>query len=76
MYDYIIIGAGPTGLTLAHILSQYDNKILIIEKENYIGGCHGVARENGLFAEHGPRIYISNYYTFKQILKEINLFHC
>lgn len=73
MYNYIIIGAGPTGLTLAHILSQYGNKILIIEKENYIGGCHGVSRQNGLFAEHGPRMYLSNYYTFKQILKDLDL---
>lgn len=73
MYNYIIVGSGPTGLTLAHILSQYGHKILILEKEDYIGGCHGVSRSNRLFAEHGPRIYLDNYYTFKQILKDLNV---
>ena len=76
-YDYIIIGAGPTGLTLAHILSQYNNKILIIERDRVIGGCHSVKRvstsDDNLFSEHGPRIYVDNYITFKQILNDLSL---
>ena len=72
IYDYVIIGAGPTGLTLAWLLSQYKKKVIIIEKENYIGGCHGVSRINGLFSEHGPRIYIDNYLNFKNILNDMN----
>ncbi len=68
-YDYAIIGGGPTGLTLALLLKHYNKKIIIIEEENYIGGCHGVKRENNLFAEHGPRIYLDNYYNFMNILK-------
>jgi hypothetical protein len=72
-YDYVIIGGGPCGLTLGWLLSQYKYKILIIEKESYIGGCHGVKRINNLFSEHGPRIYIDNYYNFKEILKDMNI---
>jgi hypothetical protein len=72
-YDYVIIGGGPTGLTLAWLLSQYKQKVLIIERESYIGGCHGVKRVNNLFSEHGPRIYIDNYLNFKEILKEMNI---
>ena len=69
-YDYIIIGGGPTGLTLALYLSKYNKKVAIVEKEDQIGGCHSVKRVNGLFSEHGPRIYIDNYYVFSDILKK------
>ena len=71
MYDYIIIGSGPTGLTLATLFPKYGKKCAIIEKESYIGGCHSVRRVDGLFSEHGPRIYIDNYFAFKKILTEI-----
>ena len=70
-YDYIIVGAGPAGLTLSLLLSNYKKKIALIENKPYIGGCHGVKRVNGLFSEHGPRIYIDNYFSFKKILKNI-----
>ncbi len=68
MYDYIIVGAGPTGLTLALYLAKLNKKIIVIEKENTIGGIHRVKRENGLFTEHGPRIYLNNFVNFMQIL--------
>ena len=37
MYDVIIIGAGPSGLTAAIYLLRANKKVLILEKEN-IGG--------------------------------------
>lgn len=66
-YDFVIIGAGPVGLTLATLLK--DNfTILLIEKESYIGGCHGVKMVDNHFTEHGPRIYLDNYIMFRHIL--------
>ena len=38
MYDIIIFGGGLSGLTLAHELIKKDFKILIIEKDNELGG--------------------------------------
>ena len=75
MWDFIIIGAGPTGLTLAWFLRNLgpEIKILVIERENSIGGCHRVKRVNGLFTEHGPRIYLDNYRTFIALLKDMGL---
>ncbi len=70
-YDYIIIGGGPTGMTLAHLLSKYNKKVAIIEKEKELGGCHSVKRVDNLFSEHGPRIYFDNYLMFQRILKDI-----
>lgn len=71
MYDTIIVGAGPAGLTLAWRLGRQGKKVLLIEREESIGGCHMVRRVSGYFTEHGPRIYLSNYYNFKQILNEL-----
>lgn len=76
-YDYIIVGAGPTGLTLAWLLSQEPTvrKILIVERAENIGGCHRVDRDptTNLFTEHGPRIYSTTYVNVMQILSSMNI---
>ncbi len=72
-YDIIIIGGGPSGLALAQCISHLNKKILIIEKENNIGGCHRVRRINELFTEHGPRVYSNTYTVFQSLLKEMDL---
>jgi len=48
-YDYIIIGAGIIGLTIAEFLSSSakDIKVLILEKESSIGE-HGSGRNSGV----------------------------
>jgi len=72
-YDYIIIGGGPTGLSLAWYLSQQKKKVLIVEKEKEIGGCHRVQRIDGLFTEHGPRVYSDIYLNFIDLLEDMGL---
>jgi uncharacterized protein with NAD-binding domain and iron-sulfur cluster len=77
-YDYIIVGGGPTGLALAQALSSSDaSKVLLLEKKPFLGGCHGVTRVyDGMMTEHGPRIYIDNFFMFSQLLNEIGIhFH-
>jgi hypothetical protein len=45
VYDYIIVGAGPSGLTLAYYLSNHFGKrIIVLDKHEDIGGCHRVNR--------------------------------
>ena len=72
-YDYILIGGGPTSLTLAWILGSNNKKVLIIEKEDRLGGCHGVTRKDGYFTEHGPRVYSDSYLYFIELLKDMNM---
>jgi Flavin containing amine oxidoreductase len=69
-YDYCIIGGGPGGMTLATLLPG--NNILI-EKEDTLGGCHRVKRVNGLFTEHGPRIYGTSYINTISFLESIGI---
>ncbi len=38
MYDVVIIGAGPAGLTAAYELSNSEKKIIILEKKENVGG--------------------------------------
>ncbi len=73
-YDMVIVGAGPAGLTLAHCCSNMGLNILVIDREKSIGGCHRVIRtQDGLFTEHSPRIYLSNYVNVFRILSELGL---
>jgi protoporphyrinogen oxidase len=71
MYDYTIIGAGPTGLTIAWFLAKYGYKVMVIDREDSVGGCHRVTRVNGLFTEHSPRMYIGNNNTLQLVLKDM-----
>ena len=44
IYDYIIIGAGISGCSIAYELKQHSNNILIIEKESTVAfGASGAA---------------------------------
>lgn len=81
-YDLIIVGGGPSGLALAECCSTLNKNILIIEREDDIGGCHRVKRidainKNGvverLFTEHSPRVYSSTYKVFINLLKKMDL---
>jgi hypothetical protein len=73
MYDYVIIGGGPTGITMAWYLSKLNKKVIILEKEMSLGGCHRVKRQESYFSEHGPRIYMNNSNTFKAMLRDMNI---
>jgi hypothetical protein len=70
-YDYAIVGGGPTGMTIAWILSSQKKKVILIEKDEVLGGCHKVLRVNGYFTEHGPRVYSDSYVMFKEILSDM-----
>ena len=53
-FDYIIIGGGPCGLTIAYYLSKMYttsvNNILLIDSNENLGGCHRVKRVGSLFS--------------------------
>lgn len=61
MYDYIIYGGGPTGMTLSYLLSKNKFKVLLIEKEEKLGGCWKVEwQQDKYFTEHSPRVLLKD----------------
>jgi hypothetical protein len=73
MYDYIIIGAGPSGLTVAYGLAHAGKRCLVVDRQSSIGGCHRVLRVNGYFTEHSPRVYLSSYVNMMRWFKHMHI---
>ena len=73
IYNYVIVGSGPSGLSLAWYLSKENKSVLLIDRETSIGGCHRVQRVNGLLTEHGPRVYSDVYLNFINLLLKLIL---
>lgn len=55
-YDVIIVGAGVSGLTTALALSKEGKSVLVLEKENYIGGVCRSYKVEGYTVDTGPHI--------------------
>ena len=75
--DILIIGAGLTGLTLAHDLNRKKMDFLVIEKANRIGGVIDTYSKDGFLFELGPNTGImGNEYVlqlFDQLEGRCNL---
>lgn len=74
IYDYIVIGGGPSGLAFAQTVTTgaSDKKIVILEADSTLGGCHTVERKQGFFTEHGPRMYSNRFKSFNNLLLDMN----
>lgn len=70
MYDHIIVGAGPAGLTLATYLP---GRNCLLERQSVAGGCHRVLPEYASFVEHGPRVYSGSYVNMHKVLNDIGV---
>ena len=55
MYDVTIIGAGITGTLLAHELSRYELKVLVLEKENDVAEGATGANSAMIHSGHDPK---------------------
>ncbi len=61
-YDYLIVGAGLSGLVLAERLGSLGRSCLVVERRDHIGGnCHDKKDGNGLFYHvYGPHYFRTN----------------
>ncbi len=55
-YDAVIVGAGVSGLLSALALSKEGKKVLVLEKEDYIGGTCRTYDYDGYKVDTGPHI--------------------
>ena len=53
-YDVAIIGGGVSGLTAAYDLQRQGHKVIVLERQQLVGGNAISQRINGFLMEHGP----------------------
>ncbi len=68
-----IIGAGITGLCVAHSLHRAKQAFLLLESADKVGGALQSTRENGYMAEHGPNSILIKDRRVDRMLKEVGL---
>ena len=60
-YDYLIVGAGLFGATLANRLADYGKSVLVVEKKPYVGGmCYTEKRDGITVHKFGAHIFRTN----------------
>lgn len=73
IYDYVIYGGGPSGLTLAYILSLNSYKVALVERNKQLGGCwSNIYIDGKYFSEHSPRVVTKDNSILFKILEHIN----
>jgi phytoene dehydrogenase-like protein len=68
----VIAGAGMAGLTAAAYLLRDNFDVLILEKNDKIGGLVGTFEKNGFYFDSGPRAYV-NSGIIKPILGDLGI---
>lgn len=57
-FDYLIVGSGLSGSTIARLLTDAGKKILVIEKREQVGGNIATKEEDGIVIHlYGPHIF-------------------
>ena len=76
-YDYLIVGAGLSGLVLAERLGSLGRSCLVVEKRDHIGGnCHDRQDRHGLFYHvYGPHYFRTNSEQVRTYLSRFTGWH-
>jgi UDP-galactopyranose mutase len=71
-YDYLIVGSGLAGASLARLLANKGKKVLVLEQRSEVGGNIATHVENGIILhDYGPHIFHTSYedvWAFTSIL--------
>ena len=75
IYDYVIVGGGIAGLYSAFLLLQKNRntKILLLERDTYLGGRIKTIRTNELTFEAGAGRFNQNHKLLLQLLRMLKL---
>lgn len=76
-YDYLIVGAGFSGLVLAERLGSLGKRCLVVDKRNHIGGnCYDRRDGNGLlYHVYGPHYFRTNVRKVREYLSRFTEWH-
>lgn len=68
--DVLIIGCGLSGAVYAHHAASLGKKVIILEKEEELGGCiRSVNYDDGFFTELGAHTIYASYKTIIDMIK-------
>lgn len=71
---YVIVGGGPTGLSLGYALVDGGHDVCLIEKDNQLGGSwNSQWIEESYWSENSPRILISGHPATKLLLRDLQI---
>ena len=69
----IIIGAGMSGLTAAYLLHKEGYNIIVLEKNDKVGGSIETVMENNFPFDRGPNSALETTPIIAQLVEELNL---
>lgn len=68
----VIVGAGMAGLTAAAYLARENYDVLVVDKNDRVGGLVSTFENNGFFFDSGPRAFV-NSGIVKPMLKDLGI---
>lgn len=68
----VIVGAGMAGLTAAAYLARENHQVLLLEKNDRVGGLVNTFEQEGFFFDGGPRGFV-NSGMVKPMLKDLGI---
>ena len=68
----VIVGAGMAGLTAAAYLTRENYNVLLVDKNERVGGLVGTFENDGFFFDSGPRAFV-NSGIVKPILQDLGI---
>ena len=71
--DNLIIGAGITGLSLAHFLKKFNQDFIIVESSEKIGGNINTVSKKGFTLENGPNTLLLDNESIKALIEDFNI---
>ncbi len=70
-YDYCIVGAGPAGLTLAYHLTMAGARVVMIEREQRVGGLAKSYNYDGHLFDTGPKRFHTDDPIVQKFVEEV-----
>ena len=67
----VVIGGGPGGLTAAHELTQYNRRVIVLEKEDKVGGLARTENYRGFYFDLGGHRFFTKVNAVKHLWHKI-----
>src|SRR6266446_4431543 len=69
--DFVVIGAGPAGLTTGYELAKLGFRPIVLEQQNLVGGLASTAQYRGSYIDMGGHVCITKVEEVKKMWQEV-----